>query len=309
MEEDKTKIKIDQIRDSAGSFNLNSPDDDSEISGMLTIDERLLVIKGNGIYEIKLADQIDPKRLNENIPNTVQKLIPFGTNHPWVGKILLTAHRLFKSDILEDYINCDEILSRAFKIVEDIAALNELEKKFQEEQHLSIEGHDLRIKKDRSFILPAMNNVEVRCNEFLQKADHALIELFKIVKVFYSDVNKGGWDSLKTKIENGPKNIDNFHKFLTNAIPFLHLIRNARNCVEHPMEHQRLVVTNFSIDTNNNLLPPMIEIIHNKTPMKKGAILTFYKDAFSNLVEIIELMFVFLCARNIKAVSEGMLLV
>ena len=70
---------IDKLRDGAGSFDINTPDDDSPITGMISLGERFLVVKGKGIYEIKLADQIDPERTNINAPNTIQKVLSCGS--------------------------------------------------------------------------------------------------------------------------------------------------------------------------------------------------------------------------------------
>lgn len=303
MKKVRKKTKIDLLRDGAGTFNLNTPEDESEISEMFSVDDRLLIIKGEGVYEIKLADQIDPERQNASTPNTIQKIIPFGSNYPWVGRILLTAHRLFKNDFLQDHINCDEMMCHIVNIIEDISALYELVNKYNEEEKGTIVNHDLRIKEDRTFILPTISNVEVRCNEYLQKYDHSLSELFTIVKKCYPDMNKGGWDSLQKKIESEPKDIDNFLDFLTGALPLLHMIRNARNCVEHPKDHQRLVVTNFSLDSKNNLLPPMMKVVHPKTATENVPVLNFFNENFRNIIKVIELMLVFLCSRNMKIVS------
>lgn len=305
----ETKSKIDQIRESAGSFEINTPDDDSDIAEMISVGERLLIVKGKGIFEVKLADQIDPVRTNINTPNTVQKIIPFGADHPWVGKVILTPNKLFNKEFLENHINCSEAMVRIFNIAEDVAALHELEIKFQKDLLSATKGYDLQIKKDRSVIIPAINNVEVRCNEFLQKADHALAELFKIINIFFPDVRKGGWDSLKKKIEEGPKGVDNFKEFLDNSVPFLHLVRNARNCVEHPLGHMKIVATDFSVGLQSNLLPPLLEIIHPKTPFESTPVTDFFQFIYSNIIEIIELMIVFICARNIKSTSRLPILV
>ncbi len=82
------KRRIDRIRESAGSMNINVPGDDSEITGMLTLGDSLLVVKRKGIYQIKMADEIDPERTNANVPNTVQRLAAFGSDEEFIGKIL-----------------------------------------------------------------------------------------------------------------------------------------------------------------------------------------------------------------------------
>ena len=138
---------------------------------------------------------------------------------------------------------------------------------------------------------------------FLQRQDHALRELFKLVRMFYSNVGSGGWDSLKKKLDSEPQDIDNFPKFLAEAVPFLQLIRNARNCVEHPRPEQRLVITNFYLDSTNVLLPPTIEIIHPRTPLERAPVSVFFGQALENIVRVVELMMVFLCARHVKSVG------
>ena len=59
---------IDKLRNGAGSLEISTPDDDSAISEIISIDDRLLVVKGKGIYEIKFADQVDPERTNLAYP-------------------------------------------------------------------------------------------------------------------------------------------------------------------------------------------------------------------------------------------------
>jgi hypothetical protein len=58
------KRPIDRLRDGAISLEVKTPDDDSAISIMITVSDRLLVVKEKGIYEIKPADKIDPDRKN-----------------------------------------------------------------------------------------------------------------------------------------------------------------------------------------------------------------------------------------------------
>lgn len=63
-ESDKSR-PIDKLRNGAGSFDLTTSDDHSEITGLMKIGGRLLIVRGKGIYEIKLADQVDPERISE----------------------------------------------------------------------------------------------------------------------------------------------------------------------------------------------------------------------------------------------------
>jgi hypothetical protein len=47
---------------------------------------------------------------------------------------------------------------------------------------------------------------------------------------------------------------------------FLKLVRNARNCVEHPKPGEQVIVKDFELNDKMQIVPPLIEIIHPKTP-------------------------------------------
>jgi len=297
------KRPIDQLREGAGSFDLETPDDDSEISGMISLDGSLLVIKELGIYELKFADQIDPERKNINTPNTIQQILPYGSNHRWVGAVVLTGNDLLKSEILEKNVDTGKAMTSVIEIAQNIASAIEITESISSSLESELKKYDLKIKPDRSFVLPSMKGIKSKCKEFLQKSDHALDTLFKVVKVFYPDIGKGGWNSLNDKIdlENSP--IDNFKEVLKQMLPILLFVRNARNCVEHPRNEQKIIVSDFSVSAENNLLPPLIEIVHPKTSQPPVPIVDFMSQITDSLVDIVELMLVFLCNRHIRPIQ------
>lgn len=294
---------IDKLRSGAGSLEISTPDDDSAISEMISINDRLLVVKGRGIYEIKLADQLDPERTNIDVPNTIQRILPYGAQDPWIGAVVLTANNLLQSPCLSSDIDGAEAFALVLEIAEDIAGANETVKKYCDAESVATASFDPKISDNRSVVVPALGNIETRCEEFLQRTDHAVRELFRLVRMFYWDVGPGGWVGLKTKIAGESKDIDNFAEFLDGTVPFLQLVRNARNCVEHPRPEQRLVTADFSVDSRNVLLPPTVEIIHPRTPLGRAFVSTFFTETFINLVRVVELMVVFLCARHVSTVG------
>ena len=189
------------------------------------------------------------------------------------------------------------------EIAEDIAGAHELVEKYCDAENVATRSCDPKIHKNLSVIVPALGNIETRCNEFLQRTDHALQKLFRIVQLFYPDVGPCRWEGLKTKIGGESKDIDNFPQFLDETIPFLQLIRNARNCVEHPKPEQRLISVDFSVDARNVLLPPTVEIIDPSTPLPRVSVNAFFTQTFQDLVRVVELMVVFLCARHVSTIG------
>ncbi len=297
------KRPIDRLRDGAGSLEVKSRDDDSAITGMIAFGDRLLAVKEKGIYEIKLADQIDPERGNINVPNTIQRILPYGSNEPWVGAVLLTGNDLLKKEVLNEHIDVERAMSLVIEIAQNIASAKELLDAFSSSQHIELAKYDLEIKKDRSVILPSMKGIANKCKEFLQKSDHALDGLFKVVKVFYQNVGKGGWESLKKKVEEESPSIDNFNEVLSQRLLFLQFVRNARNCVEHPRNKQKIITTDFSVDADNKLHPPLIEVVHPKTPHAPVPVVDLMSQVIDSIVDIVELMLAFLCNRHIRPIS------
>jgi hypothetical protein len=297
------KRPIDRLRDGAGSLEVKTPDDDSAITGMISFGDNLFAVKEKGIYAIKLADQIDPERKNINAPNTIQRILPYGSSEPWVGAVLLTGNELLKKEILNENIDTESAMSLVVEIAQNIASAKELLDAFSSSQKIELEKYDLEIKKDRSVILPSLGGIANKCKEFLQKSDHALDGLFKVVKVFYQNVGKGGWESFKKEVEKESPSIDNFNEVLGQMLPFLQFVRNARNCVEHPRKEQKIVATDFSVDADNKLLPPLIEVVHHKTAQAPVPVVDFMSHVIDSLVDIVELMLAFLCNRHIRSIS------
>lgn len=88
------KRAIDVQRDAAFSMRVGG-DDHSGIMHHLSTGNALYIIKEEGVYQLKTADDIDPERLNPHIPHQNQQILPAGYNNEIVGKILLTAKTLF----------------------------------------------------------------------------------------------------------------------------------------------------------------------------------------------------------------------
>ncbi|SMO75016.1 hypothetical protein [Spongiibacter tropicus] len=294
---------VDRVRDSAGSLEVTTPDDDSPVTGMLTFGDGLYAVKEKGIYEIKLADQIDPERTNIHVPNTVQRVLSYGSIEPWVGSVLLTGHELLKKDVLNNDIDVDRAMLLVLEIAQNIASAKDVLKLLGDSQRTELEKYDLKVSKNRSVVLPAVNGITNRCKEFFQKSDHALDGLFKITKLFIPNIGKGGWESLQKEVGKEPEKIDNFLEVLDSILPFLRFVRNTRNCVEHPRADQRIVTKDFSINSENQLLPPSIEVVHRKTPQGQVPVVELMSQVVNSIVDIFEVMIAFLCNRKIKPIT------
>jgi hypothetical protein len=117
--------KIDHVRDSAVQMVVGLENDSSRITDMIAIDGTMHIVKENGIYVCKLADQIDPQRTNVAIPNIRQKVLGWGSGSELVAKTLLATKRLLNRNYLKSFDFEVEILL-VFKALRDLAAVQEI---------------------------------------------------------------------------------------------------------------------------------------------------------------------------------------
>ncbi len=120
------KRPIDRRREAAMSVEVGTDGDNSPITGMITIGSTLYIVKSSGIYELRLADEIDPQRVNPNIPNTQRRVLRLGSDSELVGKTLLTARQLFDPKFLQKDVDCDGAVSLSFDALKDLGSMAEI---------------------------------------------------------------------------------------------------------------------------------------------------------------------------------------
>src|SRR5262245_2861176 len=180
-----TKRPIDRKRDASVQMDIGTPDDQSAVTGMFPIGDDLYVVKERGIYEVKLADRIDPNRTNIAIPNTQQRVLNYGSDAPLVGRTLLTAKELFNPTYLPKNLNLAEALHLSFEALKDLAAMLDAAGALQQDQLAATRAIERNLQKGGAVALPAVGNIAARCKDFVQKADHSLQSMLSMVRIFY----------------------------------------------------------------------------------------------------------------------------
>jgi hypothetical protein len=295
------KRLIDRKRDAGGAIDVGMPNDQSAVTAMIQIGEQFYVVKECGIYEIKLADQIDPQRTNIAIPDTQQKVLEYGSDSPFVGRTLLTAKELLNPSFLPNGVDLRKALRLNFEALKDLAAMLDVATALEEAQRTAIAAFEGASQKEGSVALPAVGNIDARCKDFVQKADHSLQSLMRIVRVFNGeDAGRQWFEGFSNLVSNRYGDGDQFSKFLVAALPFLKFVRNARNCVEHSKDNKKIVTRDFSVQADGAVLPPTIEVIHPDTPMSAVPVSEFMGRAHAQTVTMIEQMIVFICQKHVR---------
>jgi hypothetical protein len=290
---------IDKIRKSALSMTL--PEDAGGISDMCEINGSLHMIGGKAIYRVQLADEIDPQRTNIGVPNTHQKVLSVGTESPIVRQVLMTAKRLFGNKVLGPDFDYKGAINLSFDALQDLTVMSSLHEELSKKLRAISEEMKNAAVRQRSFTVPTVGGVRASAESFLQKADHAALDLFGIVKLFYGDaVGQGLFQGLHRLIKEKFGDDDPFTKFLTQVLPFLQFVRNARNAMEHPDASKSVEVTDILLLPSGELQPPCIEVIHLETAQPSVHMLDLMGHFTNHLAIIFEVMVAYLCGCNVQ---------
>jgi len=290
---------IDKIRNSGGKMTL--PSDTGGITDMCEINGALHMFGGSAIYRVQLADEIDPQRTNIAIPNTHQKVLSYGTEHLFVRQTLMTARRLFNNNVLGPVFNYKAGINLSFEALLDLAAMHDVMKELRDKLGKISEDVKNLVVEQRSMKIPTMGDVRGETKAFLQKADHVIVALFNIAKLFYGDAIGPSWfESLLGLIIKKYGEDALFAKFLKTALPFLKFVRNARNAMEHPDETKSVKVTDILLLPSGELKPPSIEIIHPETPQPSVSLQVWMEQIADQLSTVFESMLAYLCGANVR---------
>jgi hypothetical protein len=157
-----------------------------------------------------------------------------------------------------------------------------------------------------AFLLPSVGDSEARFEGFIQKADHALVSLLEIVKIFYGkDAGHKWFEGLAELIERRYSRDSEFAKYARGVLPTLQLVRRTRNSIEHPKTTERTIIRDFAIAPSGEMSPPTIELIHPQGSHRAISITAYMEQLVEGLVAIFEGLIAHLCANNMRADGLG----
>jgi hypothetical protein len=290
---------IDKVRNSAAKMTL--PPDTGGITDMGEINGAMHIIGASAIYRVQLADEIDPQRTNVAIPNTHQKVLPYGTKFAYVRQTLMTARRLFSNNVLGGAFDYKGGINLSFDALQDLAAMNDIRKELRARFDKCEEDLKNPTEELRSMTVPSMGDGRGDIKAFLQKADHVAVALFNIAKLFYGDEIGPRWfASLHNLVSDKYGDDDGFTEFLKATLPFLQFVRNARNAVEHPDQAKSVKVTDISLLPSGELNQSTVEVVHPETAQPPVPLLSLMEHIAHQLAAAFEFMLAHLCGVNVQ---------
>ena len=294
-EEPKSSLPRMPMRDAGGSFKLDNPDDGTPISAMLSLNDRLLAVTKKCTYEVQLADQIDPKRTNPNLPHNVRrKLFDCGIESVALQKILLQAHVLLKKEFLK--IDVDQAMTLTLDAFNAFVALDRCRDEFVKLESSAVEAYSGMSQQSRSIGLPSVGNVEQYCITFTQKAHHFGKALLSLSRLFYPQASN--WDDLEAVVTRRFGVDDQFTALIRLIKPALLLILHLRDSLEH--KNKGVLVRDFSMEIEGSIAPPTVELDFRKSKLPRSSVSSLMKELSEALPTYFQMILVNLASKAVQ---------
>lgn len=298
----KKKKPIDIKRDSGGMADIGSSEDGA-ILEMTKIGKRLIIVKEKAIYELMMADNVDPKRTNIDLPTNIQKLIiDKGADSEMVSKVFLTAKTLFKKELFDADIDLEKALTLSLNILQEMRQLeNEINDYLNKEESL-IQEYNSNKELKKSYAIPAFGNIETRCKTIFQKADHIEQILMEVITIFYPNENltkQSHFPKLYEVIKNKYGEEDSFTKYLSSILDFMKLVRALRNALDHRLDVVKTF--DFELQSNSDVITPTIELKkYRGSELKRQSLFELFKIILPNLIFVFENTITFISSKTFK---------
>ncbi|WP_432284350.1 hypothetical protein SLT36_21525 [Aminobacter sp. BA135] len=290
-----TKRYIDAVREGAARMSVGGTDEGA-VSGFVKLGGRLLIIKERAVYEVLLADSIDPERTNPDIPNAHQRILSIGSESQLLGRTLLTADRLLDQQFFPPTINCDSARQSALDVALHLAAVADDVGKLEEETVRAFQGLAGSHAK-HSFTLPSISGLEAKCKASFHRAHDSIKSSMDIARVFYGKSITHP-DSLDAYLRSKGSEPDELLAWLAGSLAPLSRIWQWRNAVVHPKDNEKMLVSDFRLMPSGQFAPPSIEIRHPTVPQTSTPASNLLRDVLDEVSASFEGLLAFLCASN-----------
>ena len=140
------------------------------------------MIKEHSIYEITMADAIDPGRTDPNVPNTQQRVLSYGSKDDIVARTLLTADALTRGRMLADDVPNDQIISLSFRALTHLAAMTDHTRAVGDQINAICATWEGRVEMGMN--VPSVKELDSHVRASITGADHAFQQLLSVA-AFY----------------------------------------------------------------------------------------------------------------------------
>lgn len=298
------KRRIDAVRTRAGSASI--PDGFGNIVVGNGIRERLYMIAQRGICSSVFADQIDPERLNIDLPLLVQRVdLHYGTDTIFIQRTICLGVELLKSGFLPKDLDVEQALeiclesAYLFGGIQD--NLNEL---LAEQAKIKDEDAEEQIRRD---LLPQLPRLQSRTKQSIESLRELSNSIKALTLLFYPKVQMGKnepWElPFKAAAVSARGNDDRFIRQLEAKLAFLFDVDSFRNALVHPDGKKWVKILNYEIQQDGTIIPPTIELESEQFKIPRMDLANVLAQIVEHMSAVFEYFLCVLC--DLSAIKFG----
>lgn len=251
-------------RYNAISMGIVDPDTNAAPVGVprfMELENSMYVFFGDAIFEILTPETIDPENKAPNTRPNYQKKYPVGCRNSWIARSIVQAHDMLSSLHLRNGLDKKNILNQVWTCTKLLlkceAAHFDVYKQVMEKMHQC----DAVIESNRNSShipsLPQVIDLEDRVLSFFNHAKKLLIEVHKLMSIFFdAPVFGAEFQKLRKWFADNQPNEEYILPMLQSDAPWIDLIRECRNAIEHPKANYKVDIANFKLYPGNRFSTP-----------------------------------------------------
>lgn len=266
----------------------------------------MFIIKEKSIWKIQLADNIDPERGNETLPDAMQKFLSYGAKSEIVSRTLVQAELLLKENRFPKQINIEDCLAEALRVTTGIAGL------FNIIDHINGDfsrAREIVVANARkpTMPLPNFDGLDKEWSAALNDLDEIRSGIRQLAFMFYPTIrrNKKWFTDLREALTF--EAFDMFdttnHTEALDAVEHdLGFARWLRNAKIHPKDGQRATLWNYRLLPDGNVAPPSVTIENAKGETKDIDLVNLVTQLSNAMLFSFEMVLLWLCGSNQKPI-------
>lgn len=277
--------------------------DGKPIIRMFVFADRLFFMTPSSIFAAKLADEIDPERLNSAIPQVVQQEeLAYGADDDLVRGTVSITDELLKNGAphLPEGFDIARSQALALETAQELAAISDEIRWLHSKQEEVNEGLAAG-RWNRAFI-PRTQNLRGRTEQALSHARQAALNIIAIGELFYPRARPNlPW---RAALEGA------LHRHLPADDPFLATFGEIADDLESAIQHRNAAVhpdkmkwvrcLDHELSPNDKVLAPTIEIMHPAWAVDRTDVCQYLEVRLGELIAAYELVLAICCDRNVR---------
>ncbi|AKH41646.1 hypothetical protein WYH_00589 [Croceibacterium atlanticum] len=260
----------------------------------------------NGLTSAVMADQIDPKRTNPNIPHVVHHIeLGYGAKQRFMRKTVGVAFELADETYLPEHVDAEALLVLAIEIAASLASVMEVV------DELSSHQAETRVKGEAGQLsaayVPRTPNLKGKVRQSLAALRDVEVAIKKTTAQFYpKDAAKDPWDKkLKPAMLEKYGNDEGFEEFVGCAWSVMECIADHRHAMIHQDGEKSVTIYDYELDASGAFVAPTIEIAHPRNPFPRHDIGQFLKTQLEHIAEVYEALLGYMCDLNVRSLNEA----